>query len=173
MSSRKQYFKNIANISIAWWVWPRTIIMYVTVLWLSFVNWISGAIRLKDELTREWTVYGPWQSVTSDKWLWITKVEIARRITLCLWLALCITPLSDFNVGSLNLLTAIQSFTVTMDPMLGIYRFNSWSLGWCQWFIEPFWEVVTDKSGHIKSLVVTSALGRKLISLFLRNVRKF
>ena len=29
-----------------------------------------------------------------------------------------------------------------------------------------------DKSSHRKSLVVTSAYGRKLISLFLRNARK-
>ena len=127
MSSRKQYFKNIANMSIACCVWSRTIITYVTELWLTLVNWISGANRLKDELTRDWTVYGPWQSVTSDKWLWITKVEIARSITLCLWLALCITPLSDFNVGSLSLLTAMQSFTVTMDSKLGIYMIH-WAI---------------------------------------------
>ena len=136
---------------------------------------LSCWLNLRSQLAKRWT--NSWlncriRSVTiRDKWLWITKVEIARRIAFCLWLALCITSLLNFNVGSLNLLTAMQSFTVTMDSMLGIYRFYSWSLGF-EWFIEPFWEVVTDKSSHRKSLVVTSASGRKLISLFLRNVRK-
>ena len=155
MSSRKQYFKNIANISIAWCVWPRTIIMYVTELWLSFVNWISGANWLKDELTRDWTIYGPWPSVTSDS----EKQKLRQLDVLrCVYEWLCVSRhMSNFNVGSLKLLTAMQSFTVTVDSVLRSFRFYSWSLGWFEWFNEPFWEVVTDKSGHRKSLVVTSA----------------
>ena len=133
MSSRKQYFKNIANISIAWWVWPRTIIMYVTELWLSFVNWISGANWLKDELTRDWTIYGPWPSVTSDKWFWITKVETARRIALCLWMALCITP----YVKMLELMLAAWIYWLLCKALQ-----SQWTQ--CSGFLDFIHEAVND-----------------------------
>ena len=43
------------------------------------------------------------------------------------------------------------------------------SLWWIEWLNEPFWELMTDKSSRRKSLVVNSAQGLKLISLFLSN----
>ena len=111
-----------------------------------------------------------WQ-VALDKKSWVL-----RRV--CDWLYLSL----DMAIVVVFLIIILASWTLLTARRAKLYLYLSWiqcsrfidfiefiSLWWTEWLNELFWELMTDKSSRRKSLVVNSAQGLKLISLFLSN----